>query len=111
MALIASQIKEVFPLREDGPAKHVLLRSREGMVLLLGLATGQTLPPHRHPGYELQILVVEGEGRFFLQGEARAVKAAAVLSCGGDEDFGVQNDGANPLYVLVVLRPSGDVLA
>lgn len=98
-------LEEVFPLREGGPAKHVLLRSQEGMVLLLGLKAGQKVPPHRHPGYDLRVILVSGEGRIFLQGEEQAAKAPAVLTFGGDADFGVQNDGPNPLYMLVVLRP------
>lgn len=104
----AVPLTKAYPLRSDGPAKHVLLRSREGITLIAGLQPGQFLPPHRHPGHRLQVLVVQGQGRFSLQGNEQTAAAPAVLTFGGDVEFGVQNDGPEPLYVLVMLRPEPD---
>lgn len=98
-------LTESFPLQDKGFAKHVLLRSREGLVLMLGVDVGQTVPPHRHPGHDVQVLVVQGKGRFSLQGREQEGAAGAVLPFGGDVEFGVQNDGPGPLYMIVFLRP------
>ncbi len=66
---------------------------------------GQTQKPHRHEGADKVYVVLEGSGRFEVDGEERVLgRGSAVLAPAGSE-HGVSNPGPDRLVLLVFMAP------
>ncbi len=69
------------------------------------MAPGQSQTAHRHDGEDKIYYVLEGTGRFSVDGaEERLVAGEAVVAAAGVE-HGLVNDSAELLLVLVLVAP------
>lgn len=87
--------------------KRVLFKKGESVLFVLNFMPEQKLPPHKHPGTAVFILVLEGEGTITVDGQETKVAKGDVVCCEGDEQFAYANTGsANAsLYVMLSKIP------
>lgn len=83
------------------------LFDRKGLIVGLNtIAPGQSQPVHQHAEQDKFYYVVEGSGDFVV-GEERQTAGPGVLVCAAAGiDHGVQNNGSEPLVLLVGMAPS-----
>lgn len=87
--------------------KRVLFNEEGHAVFVLNFNPGQELPPHKHPGAALFILVLTGSGTVIVDGKETAVSQHDAIYCSGEELFSFRNTGPEPvsLYVCLVNVP------
>lgn len=84
--------------------KRIIFKKGESTVFLLNFMPGQELPEHAHPGTEVYLLVLDGEGTFIIDGKEIPVSANDVVHCGGDEKLAFKNSGSMPVSLYVMLN-------
>jgi quercetin dioxygenase-like cupin family protein len=85
--------------------KATLFESPRLLVGLNAFEPGQAHALHAHAGMDKMYLVVEGEGRFLLEGREAPMRAGDLLVAPDGVPHGVRNTGAGRLLVLAVLAP------
>jgi quercetin dioxygenase-like cupin family protein len=87
---------------EEKFTKKVIFKEGESTVFVLNFSANQALPTHKHPGTNVFIQVIEGEGTFYVNGEALASNKLDVLHFTGEEEMSFVNSGGNTsLYVML----------
>lgn len=89
---------------EERFTKRVLFKEGESTVFVLNFLEGQKLPEHTHPGTELYLLVLNGNGTLTINGEDTHVSTNDVIHCHGDEKFSFKNTGKDPVSLYVMLN-------
>lgn len=84
--------------------KRIIFNKGGSTVFVLNFMPGQQLPEHTHPGTEVYLLVLEGEGTFIIDGKETAVVANDVVHCSSDEKLAFKNSGSNPVSLYVALN-------
>ena len=80
----------------------MIFKEGESTIFVLNFSNNQALPPHKHPGTNVFIQVIEGEGTFHINGEAVPVNQKDVLHFTGEEEMSFVNGGGNTsLYVML----------
>jgi len=98
--------KSLESVREFSPerfTKRMLFQKGESAAFVLNFVQGQSLPPHKHPGTDLFLVVLEGSGTVTVDGENTEVATHDTVWCGGDELFSFSNTGTSPARLYVVL--------
>ncbi len=98
--------KSLESVREFSPerfTKRMLFQKGESAAFVLNFVEGQALPPHKHPGTDLFLIVLEGFGTITVDGVDTEVSAQDTVWCGGDELFSFSNTGKAPARLYVVL--------
>jgi len=90
----------------DKMGKATLFRSARLMVGLNGFESGQEHPLHAHAGMDKVYHVLEGEGRFLLDGAALPMAAGMMLVAPAGVAHGIRNTGDGRLLVLAILAPA-----
>ena len=102
-------------LEEYRPEKFVLKPVYEGAgskMLLLHLLPEQEVPLHPHLECEVTLIPQKGEAVLFYEaGTEVALKAGALYFAGNAPVFGIQNRGAEPFQMLVLLVRVGSSAA
>lgn len=90
--------------------KRVIFKKGANTAFLLNFMPGQELPPHPHPGCDVFIQMMQGEGTFTVDGQETAVKQNDVIHCADQEKLAFKNSGNTPatLYVVISNIPSDD---
>ncbi|HAQ06992.1 MAG TPA: cupin domain-containing protein [Bacillus bacterium] len=93
---------------EDRFTKRIVFKKGDSTVFLLNFMPGQELPAHKHPGTEVYILTMQGEGTFTIDGVE--VKAAAndTIHTGSTEELAYKNTGSEPVTLYVMLNKIPD---
>ena len=67
-----------------------------------------SLPPHRHPGRQVSLAVLEGDLRVTLEGQTRTLQAGEELSFSGEQSVALLAGagGANFTVTMVPLTAS-----
>lgn len=101
-------LKDYIEYSEERFTKRIVFKEGESTVFVLNFTAGQTLPTHKHPGTNVYLLVVEGEGTFTIDGKEVKAKKNDVIVADGDEEFAFANDsdGNTSLYVMLNKIPS-----
>ena len=86
--------------------KSTIFRSERLMVGLNAFEPGQEHALHAHHGMDKVYQVIEGEGRFLLEGKEVAMQAGTLLVAPDGAPHGIRNTGAERLLVLAVLAPA-----
>jgi quercetin dioxygenase-like cupin family protein len=87
---------------EEKFTKKVIFKEGESTVFVLNFSANQSLPAHKHPGTNVFIQVIEGEGTFYVNGEALPANKLDVLHFTGEEEMSFVNNGRNTsLYVML----------
>jgi quercetin dioxygenase-like cupin family protein len=103
-------LKEFQEFNEEKFTKRVIFNEGGSTVFVLNFMPGQQLPQHKHPGTEVYLFVVTGNGTFTIDGKETEVKAQDVVHSSGNEDLAFVNSGNEPvsLYVILTKTPSED---
>lgn len=101
-------LQKVREFGEEKFTKRILFQKGESVVFVLNFMPGQTLPNHKHPGTNVFILVLEGEGTITVDGVDTVVSTNDAIVCEGDEQFAFANTGGNPARLYVVLNKIPD---
>ena len=86
--------------------KATLFRSERLLVGLNCFEPGQEHALHAHAEMDKVYLVVQGRGRFVLEGRELPMEAGALLVAPQGVPHGIRNDGGGRLVVLAVLAPA-----
>ncbi|CAI6057412.1 hypothetical protein PAECIP112173_01646 [Paenibacillus sp. JJ-100] len=98
-----TSLQEVKAYSTERFTKRVLFQQGGGVSFVLHFLPGQQLPVHKHPGAELTLLVVEGEGTLILDGIEHEIRREDVVSCGGESEFAFHNTSDAEVRLFVVL--------
>jgi quercetin dioxygenase-like cupin family protein len=99
------RVRDHVKVAADKMAKIGLSSTARTQLDLYCVAPGQSQTPHRHGGEDKIYYVLEGSGRFSVDGaEERLVAGEAVVAAAGVE-HGLVNDSAELLLVLVLVAP------
>jgi mannose-6-phosphate isomerase-like protein (cupin superfamily) len=90
----------------DKMGKATIFESPRLLVGLNAFEPGQQHRLHAHADQDKVYFVLEGTGRFLLEGRELAMKAGDLLVAPEGVPHGVHNTGAARLLVLAVLAPS-----
>lgn len=90
----------------DKMGKSTLFESRRLLVGVNAFEPGQAHTLHAHAGMDKVYHVLEGEGRFLLEGRELPMKAGDLLVAPEGIAHGVRNTGASRLLVLAILAPA-----
>lgn len=92
--------------RADKMGKSTLYQSPRLLVGLNAFEPGQAHALHAHAGLDKVYHVLEGEGRFLLDGQELPMKAGDLLVAPEGVPHGVRNTGTARLLVLAILAPA-----
>ncbi len=89
----------------DKMGKATIFESPRLLVGLNAFEPGQQHALHAHAGQDKVYYVLEGRGRFLLEGRELEMKAGDLLVAPEGAPHGVHNTGPGRLLVLAVLAP------
>ena len=92
--------------RPDGMGKSTLYESPHVLVGLNAFEPGQSHALHAHSGMDKIYIVVEGSGRFLLEGTELPMTAGEMLVAPDGVAHGIRNTGTARLLVMAVLAPA-----
>ncbi|MFS0862621.1 cupin domain-containing protein [Fredinandcohnia sp. 179-A 10B2 NHS] len=93
---------------EDRFTKRIVYKEGESTVFVLNFMPNQALPAHKHPGTNVYLLVLDGEGTFTIDQEVSKVKKNDVILCNGEEELSFVNDGDQNVSLYVMLNKIPD---
>ena len=89
----------------DKMAKIALASTPRAQVDLYCLEPGQSQKVHAHDGQDKVYVVLEGRGRFTLDGSEHALQPGEALVAAAGSQHGVANDSGARLLLLVFMAP------
>jgi len=89
--------------RADKMGKSTIFESPRLLVGLNAFEPGQAHALHAHHGMDKMYFVLEGRGRFLLDGQELPMKAGDLLIAPDGVPHGVRNDSGERLLVMAVL--------
>jgi quercetin dioxygenase-like cupin family protein len=98
-------VKQHAKFSPDKMAKVALSTTDRAQLDLYCVAPGQSQKPHRHADQDKVYYVLEGSGRFVLGADTERLAAGDALVAPAGTEHGLDNDGGEPLLVLVVVTP------
>ncbi|WP_226037047.1 cupin domain-containing protein [Aquibacillus saliphilus] len=101
-------LSEYIEFSEERFTKRVVFKEGQSTVFLLNFKPGQSLPAHKHPGTNVYLQLLQGEGTFTFDGEKVAVTKDDILVAGGDEELSFANDGSSNVSLYVMLNKIPD---
>lgn len=102
-------LKNINDFQEFNESRFVrtnLFQEGTTTAFMLNLLPGQSVPPHPHPNAHVYLYVVEGEGSFIIDEEELSVSEKDVVHCADRQMLAIENTGAKPLSIFVVLAKS-----
>jgi quercetin dioxygenase-like cupin family protein len=75
----------------SGPVKKDLMKTAGSNIVIVGLETGQVIPPHPEP-YAVVFVVLQGEGVITAGTTEHPVKPLHLVSAKKDENRGIRCD-------------------
>lgn len=88
---------------EERLTKRVIFKEGGSTVFVLNFMPNQQLPAHKHPGSNVYLLVLAGEGTFTIDEQEVKVKKNDCLVCNGEETLSFVNDGSENVSLYVTL--------
>ncbi|MFX3623462.1 MAG: cupin domain-containing protein [Ectobacillus sp.] len=101
-------INEFMEYSEAKFTKRIIFKEGGSVVFMLNFKPGQELPAHKHPGTNVHLLVLEGEGTFKINGTGVKAKQRDTILCTGEEELAFVNDGDRNTSLYVVLNSIPD---
>ncbi|WLR55293.1 cupin domain-containing protein [Mesobacillus subterraneus] len=101
-------LKQYQEFSEERFTKRIVFKKGESTVFLLNFMPEQELPKHTHPGTEVFILTLQGEGTFTIDGEAVVAAANETVHVSGTEELAYKNTGSEPVTLYVMLNKIPD---
>src|SRR5699024_9835977 len=80
-----------------------IIKNKRSVVFLLNFLPGQHMKSHDHPGRELYLYVIEGNGTLLVDGKEKEVTKGDVIYCDPEEQIGFTNtsDGRVSIYATL----------
>ncbi|KAA8998796.1 cupin domain-containing protein [Paenibacillus spiritus] len=92
--------------KEERFTKRVLFQKGESVLFVLNFLPGQELPLHNHPGADVYITVLEGEGTVLADGAEYPAARGDAFHIGGGEQFAYRcGGGPSSLHVVLSKLP------
>jgi quercetin dioxygenase-like cupin family protein len=101
-------VQSAIEYSEKSFTKRIIYNVGGSTVFVLNFMPGQQLPTHKHPGTEVFLLVLTGDGTFTINGESIPVTTNDTLHSTGEEDLAFQNTGDSPVSLYVMLNKVPD---
>ena len=89
----------------DKMAKIGLATTSRAQLDLYCLEPGQSQKPHVHADQDKIYYVVEGRGRFTLEGAEETAEAGEAIVAAAGASHGVRNESETRLLLLVIVSP------
>ena len=99
------RVREHASFRPDKLAKQALATTSRVQLDLYCVGPGQSQKPHTHADQDKIYYILEGRGRFSVDGREESASAGEAVVARAGAEHGLVNDGADPLLVLVVVAP------
>jgi quercetin dioxygenase-like cupin family protein len=98
-----NSVKAYMEYSEEKFTKRIIYKKGETTAFVLNFLPGQQLPTHKHPGTEVYIYVVTGNGTIIIDGMESAVSEADLIYVNSEEEMSFNNSGNEPVSLYVVL--------
>ena len=98
-------VRDHVKLSQDKMAKIALATTSRAQLDLYCLEPGQSQKPHVHADQDKIYYVLEGRGRFTLEGAEEVAEAGEAIVAAAGAAHGVLNDSGARLLLLVVVTP------
>lgn len=87
--------------------KRIAFQKGESVVFVLNFLPGQQLPAHQHPGTDVYLLGLTGDGTVTVDGVESKLAKGEIVHLAGEEMFSYTNSGSEPssLYVILTKVP------
>jgi len=99
------RIRDHAKFQTDKMAKIALATTSRAQLDLYCLEPGQSQKAHTHTDQDKIYLVMEGRGRFSLDGAESTLESGEAIVAPAGAAHGVVNDSAGRLLLLVVVTP------
>lgn len=96
-------IKKAQQFKEDRFTKIDIIKHKHSTVFLLNFLPNQDMRPHNHPGRELYLLVIEGNGTFSIDGKDLEVNEGDIIYCNPEDQLGFTNTGGKPVSIYATM--------
>ncbi|WP_379163847.1 cupin domain-containing protein [Paenibacillus sp. sgz5001063] len=94
---------EAIQYQDERFTKKILFQKGESLVFILNFMPGQQLPVHKHPGSDVYILALKGDGTIQVNDLDYPFTEGETLHIAGDESFAYKNTSVQPASLHVVL--------
>ncbi|MEH7124932.1 cupin domain-containing protein [Bacillus sp. JJ1773] len=101
-------IIDALEFSEEKFIKRIIFREGESTVFVLNFMPGQKLPAHKHPGTNVYLMVLQGNGTLIINGEPFEVEEKDVIRADGEEEFAFTNSGNENVSLYVMLNKIPD---
>lgn len=98
-----NSVKAYMEYSEEKFTKRIIYKKGETTAFVLNFLPGQQLPTHKHPGTEVYIFVVTGNGTIIIDGMESTVSEADLIHVNSEEEMSFNNSGNEPVSLYVVL--------
>ncbi|OKP87870.1 cupin domain-containing protein [Paenibacillus sp. P32E] len=96
-------VAEAIHYQDERFTKRILFQKGDSLVFVLNFMPDQQLPVHKHPGSEVYILALKGEGTIQVNDIDYPFAEGEILHIAGDESFAYKNSSDQPASLHVVL--------
>jgi quercetin dioxygenase-like cupin family protein len=93
---------------EEKFTKRIIFKKGDSTVFILNFMPGQSLPAHKHPGTEVYLLVLNGNGTFTIDGVDTEVSERDIIHTSAEEELAFKNTGNEPVSLYVMLNKIPD---
>jgi quercetin dioxygenase-like cupin family protein len=101
-------LQEHLEYSEDKFTKRIIFKMGDSTVFILNFLPGQKLPAHKHPGTEVYLLVLTGNGTFTIDGVNTEVSKQDVIHTSAEEELAFENTGSELVSLYVMLNKIPD---
>ncbi|MUV38626.1 hypothetical protein JNUCC1_02480 [Lentibacillus sp. JNUCC-1] len=101
-------IQQYMEYNDDRFTKRVIYKENKDTVFVLNFKPGQKLPEHKHPGSNVHLHVIEGEGEFTFDGSITPAVQGDVFFVNGDENLSFSNNSLTNTSIHVILSKTPD---
>lgn len=96
-------VQDVMQYQEERFTKKIIFQQGESVVFVLNFMPGQKLPVHKHPGADVYIMALKGNGTIHVNEVEQPFAEGETIYINGDESFAYTNDSTSPSSLHVVL--------
>ncbi|GAB3062046.1 cupin domain-containing protein [Virgibacillus ainsalahensis] len=93
---------------EERFTKINIIKNERSTAFLLNFLPGQIMKAHNHPGRELYLNVLEGNGTFSIDGKDLEVVKGDVIYCDPEEQIGFTNNGEDQVSIYATMTKIKD---
>ena len=84
--------------------KKNIFTKTESVAFMLKFFPGQEMPAHKHPGMNLSILAIQGNGVFTLDDQEVPLIKNEILQCSGEQRIAFKNTSTEKVSLYVVMN-------